>query len=406
MKILLADKLHPKSIEAFAALPGAIVDNQPGLGADDLASKIAGVEILVVRSTKVTAQAIAAADKLGLIIRAGSGFNTIDVEGASAKGIYVANCPGKNAVAVAELALALILSLERRVVENVVDLRQGLWNKGLYSKATGLKGKTVGIVGAGMIGQETIERLRPFGVKLIAWSRSLTDEGAEMLGIERVDLASLAQRSDIVSLHLALSSETRGLIGKDFLSAMKPGATLINTCRAEVVDQAALLEAMEQNGLRLGTDVFENEPSGKDGAFESAISKHPNCYGTHHIGASTDQAELETGLEAVRIGEAFAAGSPIPNCVNLRRTPQEGYAITVRHQDRVGVLAGVLGVLKEHGQNVQEMENLVFSGAKAACARIALDAPVTGAVVAALEKCDGVLHVRSSSPALELAGKA
>jgi D-3-phosphoglycerate dehydrogenase len=395
MKILLADKLHSQSVEALKSIPGAEVVNSPSLSADDLPAQLSGVEVLVVRSTKVTPAAIAAADKLGLIIRAGSGYNTIDVEGASAKGIYVANCPGKNSVAVAELAVSLILSLDRNLADNVADLRAAKWNKGKYGKATGIKGRTVGIIGTGSIGLETAARLRPFGVRLLAWSRSLTPAKAEELELEYCpSLIDLARKCDVVSLHLALSSETRGLIGKDFLEALPPGAFLINTCRAEVVDEAALLEALNK-GLRLGSDVFHNEPTGKDGDFTNAISQHPNCYGTHHIGASTDQAELDTGLEAVRIVQSFQAGQPIPNCVNLRRAPEKGFALTVRHEDRVGVLAGVFSVLKEHGANVQEMENLVFSGAKAASARICIEEPLSDSALSALQKCDGVLHVRA-----------
>ena len=398
MKILLADKLHPQSVQALQAINGVEVINQPSLGADDLPQAIVGVEILVVRSTKVNSATLQAADRLGLIIRAGSGYNTIDVDGASAKGIYVANCPGKNSTAVAELAVALMLALDRNLPDNVIDLRQGKWNKGKYGKAQGFKGRTVGIVGGGAIGLETVERLRPFGVHLVVWSRSMTPEKAEALEVEYCPrLQDLAARCDVVSLHLALSGETRGLIGAEFFAAMQPGAFLINTCRAEVVDQAALLQAMNEKGIRLGTDVFEGEPAGKDGDFATPISQHPNCYGTHHVGASTDQAELDTGLEAVRIVDAFVNGCPIPNCVNLRRAPASGYAITVRHEDRVGVLAGVFGVLREHSTNVQEMENQVFSGAKAASARIVIEDPVSAEVVAALEACDGVLHVRAAS---------
>jgi len=397
MKILLADKLHKKAVEAFGALPGAEVINKPSLGPDDLGAELPGVEILVVRSTKVTAAALQKADKLGLIIRAGSGVNTIDVETASSRGIYVTNCPGKNATAVAELAVTLILALERQLADNVIELRGGKWNKGRFSVATGLKGKTVGIVGMGQIGQETIERLKGFGVRILAWSRSLTPEKAASMGVEYVkDLLELAGRCDIVSLHLALSSDTRGLISREFLSRMPTGAFLINTSRAEVVDNAALLEMMNEKGLRYGSDVFEAEPSGKEAAYDNAVARHPNCYGTHHIGASTDQAEVETGLEAVRIAEAFVLGSPIPNCVNLRKAPTEGYALTVRHEDRVGVLAGVFNILKEHGLNVQEMENQIFSGAKAASARVLLDSPVPAAALASLTKVEGVLHVRAS----------
>lgn len=401
MQILLADKLHPEAIEKFKALPGAVVHNQPGLGSEDLPGHLDGVEVLVVRSTKVSRAAIEAGSRLGLIIRAGAGVNTIDVEAASEKGVYVANCPGKNATAVAELAVGLILSLDRSIPDNVAELRAGRWNKGRFSKARGIKGLTVGIIGTGMIGQETIDRLRGFGVKLLAWSRSLTDESAKALGVERCrDIVELARRSDIVSVHVALTKDTRGMLGEEFFSALGQGAFFINTSRAEVVDSAALKRALER-GIRVGTDVFDNEPSGKDGPFDDPVAKHPNCYGTHHIGASTDQSEHATGLEAVRIAQAFAQGEPIPNCVNLRSEPSDGYALVVRHEDRVGVLAGVFNALKEAGLNVQEMENLVFSGARAACARITLDSPVPDSVVKELAACEGVLHVRATGPARE-----
>ncbi|MBI3929251.1 MAG: hydroxyacid dehydrogenase [Armatimonadetes bacterium] len=399
MKILVADKLHAAAMDGFRSLPGAEVVYEPSLGPSDLKASIPGVEVLVVRSTKVTAETIDHADRLGLIIRAGAGVNTIDVETASRRGIYVANCPGKNASAVAELAVGLLLAVDRRLADNVIDFRNGRWNKGEYSKADGVKGKRVGIVGAGMIGQETARRLLPFGVEIHAWSRSLTPDKAEALGYGYcATLEELARKCEVVSVHLALTKETRGLLGKSFFEALPERAIFINTSRAEVVDTAALLEAMEKRSLRVGTDVVENEPSGKQGDFDSSLGRHSRCYATHHIGASTDQAELETGLEAARIAEYFSKGAPVPNCVNLRTAPSDGYSLVVRHEDRVGVLAEVFNCLKEAGINVQEMENLVFAGARAACARILVDNPPPESTLKAVKACDGVLHVRFTGP--------
>ncbi|HXE73115.1 MAG TPA: 3-phosphoglycerate dehydrogenase family protein [Candidatus Nitrosotenuis sp.] len=393
MHILLADKLHPRAVEEFNRLPAVRVSNRPDLGPDDLPAALGDVDILVVRSTRVTRQALEAAPGLGLVIRAGSGVNTIDVETASDRGIYVANCPGKNAAAVAELTVGLILALDRRIPDCVAELRAGRWNKKEFSKARGLKGRTVGVVGTGRIGQEVIRRLASFEVELLAWSRSLTEDRAQELGVERCStLEELARRSDVVTVHLALNSQTRGLLDRNFFQAMKEGACFINTARAEVVDQEALLAAMDSRGIRVGSDVFANEPAGGSGTIEDALARHPNCYGTHHIGASTDQAEMDTGLEAVRIARAFLAGEPIPNCVNLRRTPGR-HGLVVRHEDRVGVLAGVFQALRQAGLNVQEMENQVFDGCKAACARVLLDSPVPPAVVEEIARCEGVLHV-------------
>ncbi len=398
MHILLADKLDAQAVELFKQ-PGVQLTNRPELGPDDLPGVLGDVEILVVRSTKVTAKAIEAAPKLGLIIRAGSGVGTIDVEAASKKGIFVANCPGKNAAAVAELAVGLILSLDRRIPDNCAALKAGKWSKKEFSKAEGIKGKTVGLIGAGQIAQEVMARLKPFGVNFVAWSRSLTPEKAEELGVVRCETREeLARHADIVSVHVALTPDTKGFLNARFFESLKPGALFINTARAEVVDHAALLKALNDGKIRVGTDVFDAEPSGGAADFESELGRHPGVVGTHHIGASTQQAEFETGEEAARIATAYLTGAPIPNCVNMRETPTNSYGLLVRHEDRVGVLAGVFQTLKEEGLNVQEMENLVFQGAHAACAQVLLDSPVTEKALARLEKCDGVLHARSTAP--------
>jgi len=317
MHILLADKMHPQAIEAFKSLPGTQVSNRPELGAEDLPAHLEDVNVLVVRSTKVTRAALEAASNLGLVIRAGSGVNTIDVAAATERGVRVANTPGTNSAAVAEVAMGLLLSADRRIPDNVHELRQGRWNKKEFGKAQGLKGRTVGLVGVGQIGREMIQRLRGFDVQVLVWSRSMTPEKAQALGAEHCpDLLELARRSDAVSIHVALTAETRGLVGAEFLAAMKSGTILINTARAEVVDTEALIRAMDEKGLRAGLDVFPSEPTTGQAEYDHPLIKNPNCYGTHHIGASTDQAEYETGLEAVRVAQAFLAKEQVPNCVN------------------------------------------------------------------------------------------
>lgn len=393
-KILLADKLHPSCISALENLPGTEVINRPELNAETLPDAIEGVEILVVRSTKVTSETLAAGKALSLIIRAGAGTNTIDVKGASSRGIYVTNCPGKNSAAVAELTVALMLALDRRLAENVQDLRAGVWNKKKYSKATGIKGRKLGIIGMGQIGLGVIERCRAFGMPAIAWSRSLTPEKAAELGVEyAADPLVVAEQADVVSIHVALSPQTRSMIGAEFFSRMKKGAIFINTSRGEVVDEAALAEVLESGKISAGLDVFNNEPAGGEAEFKPEIARFSNLYGTHHIGASTDQAEAETGQEVVRIVECFLTGADIPNCVNLRKPPVAKSGFVIRHQDRVGVLASVLAVLKEHGCNVQEMQNQIFETCEAASAKILLAEPPPPEVKAKLETCDGVLYV-------------
>src|SRR5215204_3218255 len=253
MRVLIADKFEQSGRDGLEAA-GCQFSYQPDVKDDSLVEAIRAYdpEVLVVRSTKVT-EPMLDAGALKLIVRAGAGYNTIDVAAASRRGVYVSNCPGKNSVAVAELALALILALDRRVADNVIQLREGKWNKKEFSKARGLLGRTLGLVGTGQIGREVVTRARAFGLNVIAWSRSLTDESAAELGVERREsLLDVARDSDIVSVHVALKPETRGLIGADFFGAMRDGAYFVNTSRGEVVDQEALRRALREKNVRAG----------------------------------------------------------------------------------------------------------------------------------------------------------
>ncbi|MGZ3407990.1 MAG: NAD(P)-dependent oxidoreductase, partial [Polyangia bacterium] len=316
MKVLIIDAFSEAHLEALRAL-GLTVEYKPTLGADELPAAIEDVSIVVARSKEVKGAAIARAKALALIVRAGAGVNTIDVKAASANGIYVANCPGKNAIAVAELTMALLLALDRRIPDQVRDLRAGAWNKKEYGKADGLFGRTIGVVGTGSIGQEVIRRARAFGMHVVAWSRSLDDARAAELGVERMrTVPELCGRADAVTLHVALAPETRGLIGEAALARMRPRTMLINAARAEVVDATALARAIDEKQLRVATDVFGDEPKGGTGAFADALGQNAAVYGTHHVGASTNQAQSAIADETVRIVRAFVERGEVPNCVN------------------------------------------------------------------------------------------
>jgi D-3-phosphoglycerate dehydrogenase len=336
-------------------------------------------EAVVVRSTKVT-EPMLEDSHLSLVIRAGSGYDTIDVGACSKRGIYVANCPGKNGTAVAELAFALILALDRRIADNVIELRAKKWNKKGFGKGRGLYGRTLGLIGVGQIGTLMIERARAFGMPVVAWSRSLTPEKAGALGVERKESPEeVAAAADVVSVHLALKPETKGLCGEKFFAAMRKGAYFINTSRGGVVDEAALKRAVQEQGIRAGLDVYATEPSTGTGTFEDDIVDLEGVYGTHHIGASTQQAQEAIADETLRILQVYRDTGHVPNVVNLCERSPATHALVVRHADRVGVLAHVLNGLRSAGINVQEMENVVFSGAEAAMARIHLDrAPENG----------------------------
>jgi D-3-phosphoglycerate dehydrogenase len=382
MRVLIADKFEQSGREGLQAI-GCEVVFQPDLKDDAMVAAIVEhkPDVLIVRGTKVT-EPMLAAGPLKLIVRAGAGYNTIDVAAASRRGIYVSNCPGKNSIAVAELAFALILALDRRIADAVIALRSGQWNKKEFSKARGLFGRTLGLVGLGKIGQEMIPRANAFGMPVVAWSRSLTPERAVELGVERMETPlDVARAADIVSVHVALKPDTRALIGPEFFKAMRDGAYLINTSRGETVDQNALVEAIHSKGIRAGLDVFAIEPTSAVAEFTDSIVNEPGVYGTHHIGASTDQAQEAIAAETVRIIQSFKETGQVPNVVNLAARTPATHRLVVRHRDRPGVLAQVLDAIKAEHINVQEMENIVFEGAEAAVARINLDKAPTQAAL-------------------------
>ena len=372
MKILIADKFSEAHLARLRAL-GCEVTYNPTVKAEDLPGLAAACKILVVRSKQVTAATLKASDQLALILRAGAGVNTIDVPTASARGVFVSNCPGKNSIAVAELVFALLLAIDRRVADNVAALRGHQWNKKEFSKADGLYGKTLGVVGVGSIGREVIRRARAFGLPVLAWSRSLTPARAAELGVERcADVDDIFRRSDIVSLHVALKPDTRQLVNAARLALMKPRAILLNTARGEVVDQPALRAALAAGKIRAGVDVFDPEPAEGTGPFADPILDLPNVWGTHHIGASTEQAQEAIAEEAIRVIHDFVKTGTVVNCVNLAsRTPAK-WQLVIRHYDRVGVLAFVMDQVRRAGINIEEVQNVIFEGAAAASCRIQL----------------------------------
>jgi D-3-phosphoglycerate dehydrogenase len=375
MKVLIADKFEKVGIDGLKELGCAVV-SQPDLTAEALPAAIKEVDpnILIVRGTKVNAASLHAGTSLTLVIRAGAGIDTIDVATASSRGIFISNCPGKNSIAVAELVLGLLLSCDRRIPDQVADLRQGRWSKGEYSKARGLYGRTLGIVGLGQIGREVAVRARAFGMRVLGWSRTLTHEEAERLEISYAQSPlEVARLSDAVSINVAANADTKHLVNAEFLAAMRPGAYLINTSRGSVVDEAALAQAVAEKKIRAALDVFQNEPAGGTGEFAGAILQAPGVYGTHHVGASTDQAQVAIAHEVIRIVQAFQASGEVPNVVNRQARSSASHVLVIRHRNRPGVLAHVFGVLAKVEINVEEVENIIYHGAKATLARIHLD---------------------------------
>ncbi len=395
MKVLIADKFEKSGLDSLEAL-GVDLTNEASLDGDSLTKALGELDpdVLVVRSTKVKAPSIQAASRLSLIIRAGAGYDTIDVAAASEGGIFVANCPGKNSVAVAELVWGLILSCDRRIPDQTADLREGVWKKKEYAKARGVHGRTLGIVGLGTIGKEVASRGRAFGMDVIAWSRSLTEARASELGIGyRPGAVDVARDADVVSINVAATADTRDLVDKAFCAALRPGAYLINTSRGSVVDEAALQTAIRDKGVRVGLDVYASEPTAGGKEFTDDIVKEAGVYGTHHVGASTDQAQQAIAGEAVRIVESYLKTGRVENCVNHAAKTLATCLLTVRHRNRPGVLAHVFDALGDANINVEEMENLIYEGEQAACARIQLAALPAAETLTRIRGNDNILAV-------------
>jgi D-3-phosphoglycerate dehydrogenase len=389
MKILIADKVSAKMVADLEALGGEVA-LAPDLSAEALPSAVAGVEILIVRSKRVTAETIEAGSSLSLIVRAGAGVNTIDIGKASEKGIYVANCPGKNTDAVAELAIGLLIAADRRIPEALADLRAGRWRKKEYGKARGLKGRTLGIIGLGSIGCAVARRALGLEMNVAGWSRSLTPARAKALGVAYcATLDELADGADAVSVHLALTRDTRSLIGGAFFERLKKGALFVNTARSKVVDGGALRAALAAGKIRAALDVFDDEPAGGEAPFAGAELAGLLAAASPHVGASTDQAEEAIAEEAVRVVKAFLETGRPENAVNPRKL-RSGVPLVVRHYNRVGVLAGVLGELRAEGINIEEMENTIFEGELAACCALVLDKTPSEAL---MRRIAGAEHV-------------
>lgn len=301
-------------------------------------------------------------------------MNTIDMDEASRRGIAVANCPGKNTAAVAELTIGLLIAADRRIPAATADLAGGRWRKKEYQEAHGLLGRTLSVIGLGAIGRAVAVRAQALGMNVRAWSRSLTEGQAVEMNLEFSPTPEAAVTgADAVTIHLASTGETARFFGHDLFAAMREGALFINTSRGEVVDVDALRWAIDNRGLRVSLDVYPDEPAGGEAQFSDPALITTLAAATPHIGASTTQAAEAIAAEVVRIVRAYVeTGKPL-NCVNIRARGAQEVSLVVRHHNHVGVLAGVLDELRNSGITVEEMENAIFSGAATASCTLKLD---------------------------------
>lgn len=389
LKVLIADKFPEKYIQELKDLDLEVI-YEPKLVEKDLPKAAEDVDILVVRSTVVNEETINNSKKLNLIIRAGSGVNNIAIAAANKKGVYVANCPGMNAVAVAELTIGLMIALDRFIPDNVVDFRNGVWNKDKYSKGKGLKGKTLGIIGVGNIGKEVAKRALAFEMNVYGKDISRI-EGVPIKDFSEMD--QLLPLCDIVTIHLPATPQTKGLFNKQMFSYMKDGAYLINTSRHDIIVEEDLLEAIKEKNLRVALDVFKGEPEGKSGEVKSPLQNNPNIYVTHHIGASTEQAQDAVAEETVRIIKHYVHSGVIDHWVNRAKITDAKYQLVVKHYDKPGVLASVLDVIRQGNINIEEIENIIFEGGIAACCTMKLKLPATAEMLKQISENPNVISV-------------
>ena len=389
IKILVADKFPDKYIQQMKDLDLDVIYNAK-LGEKDLPEAAKEVDILVVRSTIVNEEAILNSEKLNLIIRAGSGVNNINIAAANKKGIYVTNCPGMNAVAVAELAVGLMIALDRSIPDNVSDFNKGVWNKDKYSKGKGLKGKTLGLIGVGNIGKEVAKRALAFEMNVYGKDISRI-EGVPIKDFSEMD--QLVPLCDVISIHLPATPQTKGLFNKQMFEYMKDGAYLINTSRHEIVVEDDLLEAIKTKNIRYACDVFKGEPEGKAGEVTSKLQNNPNIYVTHHIGASTEQAQDAVAEETINIIKHFTNSGVIDHWVNRAKITDAHFQLVVKHYDKPGVLAGVLDVIRSGNINIEEIENIIFEGGIAACCTMKLQSAVSADMLKKIKENTDVISV-------------
>ncbi len=389
MKVLIADKLPEQYIKKLED-NGLDVIFEPKLGESDLEAALENIDILVVRSTKVNETAIANANRLNLIVRAGAGYNNINLSAANKKGIYVANCPGKNAIAVAELAIGLMISLDRKIPDNVKDFKNSVWNKAKYSKAKGLYGKTIAIVGLGNIGKNVAIRANAMGMNV--YGKDITRiEGVAYKDFSEFD--KILPIADVISLHLPVTPQTKNLFNDEMFSYVKDGAIFINTSRAEVVDENALIKAVKEKNLKVGLDVFADEPESKTGSVSSPLQELDNVYVTHHIGASTEQAQNAVAEETVRVILDSIRSGVIPHWVNKANVTDAQYQLAVKHYDKPGVLASILDVIRGANINIEELDNVIFEGGVVALCTMKIAEAATDEMLEVIRNNPNVINV-------------
>jgi D-3-phosphoglycerate dehydrogenase len=350
VRILVAEPLAQEGIELLRA--GHEVDDRAGIERDELCSIVGGYDALVVRSqVQVDAPLIDAGRRLIVIGRAGVGVDNVDLDAATRAGITVVNAPTGNTIAAAEHTLALLYAIARRVAAADASVRRGEWKRSAFTGVE-LRGRTLGIVGLGKIGQAIAARARAMEMTVVGSDPYVSAESAAMHGVELVSFNALLERSDVVTLHVPMTRSTRGLVGRQQLAKMKPGALLLNVARGGVIDESAVAEALRSGQLGgAGIDVFEHEPP-----TDSPLLDAPNAVLTPHLGASTAEAQIAVAEEIAAQVLDVLDGRPARYAVNAPLlTPETAQAIAP-YLPLAEVLGRFYAQFARHGVRTLQLE--------------------------------------------------
>lgn len=395
MKILVACELPEHAVDELRGLGTQLV-YLPQASSADLLEAITDTAVAVVRQTPVTPDVFERAQALQMVVYAGSGSGQIAVDVASRDGIFVTHCPGTDAVACAELALGLVLALDRNIVPNADRLREGTWQRADYLGGRGLQGGTLGIIGDPPFCQELAPRAAALGMDLLGWlpeaeSEDLRREGIELCNWPR----ELARRSDFVVIHgTTAHGRSMGLgqhlVDRNFLESMKPGASLVHIGDIANLNEEEVIQVMQERGLRVAVDVC---PGGEGGRVRSNLLQQPGVVGTIHTGGATEQARDAIADEVVKTVAAFLVSGDIRHPLNLAERSPATWLLVLRIRDQVGVMAAILQAIRADGINAEEITSRVFAGAQAAWCTISLDERPSTDALDAIRALDDVLHL-------------
>jgi D-3-phosphoglycerate dehydrogenase len=394
MKILVGCSLPEWALQELRTL-GTEVLYEPTLTTERMEKLIGDVAVLVVSRTRVPPEVVSAGKALQVIVRAGTDIANIAVEEASAQGIFVANCPYQDALAVAELTLGLLLALDRGLLESAAALKDGVLAGPEGIGALGLAGRTLGVLGFGPVEQEIVKRAQAFEMKVLAWSPTLTPEPAAASGVSFCAWPrELARQSDMVTVYAPQQEADEVLVDAGFLENMRVGGYIVYVGHPAALDEVALAEIAKARQLRVAYDIFAPHLAGSDaGRFSSQLQALPHAIGTHHLADRTKQAYEATATELLRVIREFLIAGDVVNCVNILAHSPATWQLVLRLRDTVGVLAAVLDHVRADGINIEEVSSRVFTGAKAGFCTIALDERPSAEALSAIRKLEGVLHL-------------